>query len=112
MKKKKGSDLKAFLCGKSQVRELTVPGYDEPIKYALLTLKDLRDIQKQTKDPTEMGLLAIERSLKKAYPDITKEEIEQLPLAVYLAISEALFKHFTELNKKFNFLRKKSDFVG
>ncbi len=109
---KKSSNLKAFLHGKRQIRELTIPGYDQPIKYALLTFKDLKEIQKQTKDPTEMGFLAIERSLKKAYPSITKEEIEQLPLEVYLAISEALFKHFTELNKKFRFLRKKSDFVG
>ncbi|MCD6421798.1 hypothetical protein J7L13_00410 [bacterium] len=112
MKKKKGSDFRAFLHGKNQIRELSVPGYDQPIKYALLTLKDLREIQRQTKDPTEMGFLAIERSLKKAYPNITKEEIEQLPLEVYLAISEALFKHFTELNRKFGFLKRKSDFVG
>ena len=112
MKKKKCSDFRAFLRGKSQIRELTVPGYDRPIKYALLSFKDLREIQKQTKDLTEAGFLAIERSLKKAYPSITKEEIEQLPLEVYLAISEALFKHFKQLNEKFGFLRKNPSMVG
>jgi len=112
MKKKKGSDFRAFLRDKTQIRELTVPGYDQPIKYALLTLKDLREIQKQTKDPTEMGFLCIEKSLRKAYPNVTKEEIEQLPLEIYLAISEALFKHFTELNKKFGQFKKKSSFYS
>jgi len=72
------------------------------VRYGKLTIADLIDIQKYEND-LERGLRTVYLMLKKANPDLTFEQVKQLPIDIALKLITALGE---ELSRQTGFFAK------
>jgi len=83
-------DVKALIQSSQQLRSVEVEGLGT-IQYGVLTLKDSLELSKyQTNEERSAAMIWL--MLRKAYPELTLEDIKNLPLDVAANIMTALAK--------------------
>jgi len=83
-------DVKALIQSSQQLRSVEVEGLGV-IQYGVLTLKDSLELSKyQTNEERSAAMIWL--MLRKAYPELTLEDVKSLPLDVAANIMTALAK--------------------
>lgn len=83
-------DIKELVKRAKELRSVYIDGYGE-LKYGPLTFSDLVDISKYQVNE-ERIIMIVYHMLRKAYPDLTVEDIKSLPFDVSAKIIKALGK--------------------
>jgi len=74
----------------TRVREVFIPELEVVVKFGQLTAGELLEIQKQP--PEEQPYHIVHNMLRKAYPDITLEEVKNMDAVAFTLMMNALFK--------------------
>ena len=83
-------DVKALIQSGQQLRSVEVEGLGT-IQYGVLTLKDSLELSKyQTNEERSAAMIWL--MLRKAYPELTLEDVKNLPLDVAASIMTAITK--------------------
>jgi hypothetical protein len=84
-KKAKLFNPKALVAKAREIQTIEDPEHGT-IKYGILTMQDLLEINSTCKTNEERSVQILYRMLKKAYPDFTLEEVRDMPMedAAYL----------------------------
>lgn len=93
MKRKKNGKIVTVddLLKTAEVKEAEIPELGIVIRYAPLTLGDLKDLRKAVEDE-EATTIILYRMLSKADPSVTLDKVKQLPLDVASIILNKISK--------------------
>jgi hypothetical protein len=87
-KRAKTFDPAELLRSSREPRTIHDPELGE-VRYGALTIRDLLEIRRETEDPGEQALRMLHRMLRKAYPDLTLEDVNDLPYDAALRLLDA-----------------------
>jgi hypothetical protein len=96
-------DVKALIQSSQQIHSVNVEGLGV-VQYGVLTLKDTLELAKYA-SAEEKSAATIWLMLRKAYPDLTLEDVKNMPLDVAAKI-------MTALNRDMGFLAGKTSQTG